>query len=200
MICTKCQKDIAVGSKFCYMCGAKQPEIAVGPNWADGARILAIIALANASHYYGWESVVGFVLLLVAFLLLAWLLARLFRFLWHRFLQRGWAILGAWWECRRKQCDYYQIYQAHGPRDLTHLGYHAGERLAIEHFVNHSGGSHRGCDVCKNWAERLRGEFWTTLMGGSRQPGTDAILETKQRQFGFLGGTRKTQEKSGEKS
>jgi len=28
MICPNCQKDIAVGSKFCYNCGAKQPETA----------------------------------------------------------------------------------------------------------------------------------------------------------------------------
>jgi phage shock protein C len=26
MICQSCQKDIAAGSKFCYACGAKQPE------------------------------------------------------------------------------------------------------------------------------------------------------------------------------
>jgi len=26
MTCASCQKDIAVGSKFCYSCGAKQPE------------------------------------------------------------------------------------------------------------------------------------------------------------------------------
>ena len=26
MTCPNCQKDIAVGSKFCYSCGAKQPE------------------------------------------------------------------------------------------------------------------------------------------------------------------------------
>ena len=26
MICPNCQKDIATGSKFCYSCGAKQPE------------------------------------------------------------------------------------------------------------------------------------------------------------------------------
>jgi phage shock protein C len=26
MICQNCQKEIAVGSKFCYNCGAKQPE------------------------------------------------------------------------------------------------------------------------------------------------------------------------------
>ena len=26
MICPNCQKDIAAGSKFCYSCGARQPE------------------------------------------------------------------------------------------------------------------------------------------------------------------------------
>ena len=26
MTCVNCQKDIAAGSKFCYNCGAKQPE------------------------------------------------------------------------------------------------------------------------------------------------------------------------------
>src|SRR5207248_2354642 len=26
MICANCKKDIAIGSKFCYNCGAKQPE------------------------------------------------------------------------------------------------------------------------------------------------------------------------------
>ncbi len=29
MICPNCQKDIAIGSRFCYNCGAKQPEIGV---------------------------------------------------------------------------------------------------------------------------------------------------------------------------
>ena len=28
MICPNCQKDIAIGSKFCYNCGARQPETA----------------------------------------------------------------------------------------------------------------------------------------------------------------------------
>ena len=32
MICPNCQKDIAAGSKFCYNCGAKQPESAAAPN------------------------------------------------------------------------------------------------------------------------------------------------------------------------
>jgi phage shock protein C len=26
MICVNCQKEIALGSRFCYNCGAKQPE------------------------------------------------------------------------------------------------------------------------------------------------------------------------------
>ena len=28
MICPNCRKDIAIGSRFCYNCGAKQPEAA----------------------------------------------------------------------------------------------------------------------------------------------------------------------------
>jgi phage shock protein C len=28
MTCATCQKDIAAGSRFCYSCGAKQPETA----------------------------------------------------------------------------------------------------------------------------------------------------------------------------
>jgi phage shock protein C len=37
MNCPNCQKDIAAGSKFCYNCGAKQPEAAapaVTPGYA----------------------------------------------------------------------------------------------------------------------------------------------------------------------
>jgi phage shock protein C len=38
MTCTSCSKDIAVGSKFCYNCGAKQPESgAPGLSPATGA-------------------------------------------------------------------------------------------------------------------------------------------------------------------
>lgn len=171
-----------------------------GSDWAEWARILAIIFVVSLSRYFGWESVAGLLLLLVALLLLVWLLVQLLRFLWPRFLQRRWLILRAWWACKRKQCDYYQIYQAYGPADLTHVGYHAGERLAIEHFVSHSenAGSSRGCEVCKTWAERLRGKFWSVLMGGNSAPEvpTDPILETKKRQFGFLSGARKTPDKA----
>ena len=32
MLCPSCQKDIAPGSKFCYSCGAKQPDAAGAPS------------------------------------------------------------------------------------------------------------------------------------------------------------------------
>jgi len=34
MICPNCQKDIANGSKFCYSCGAAQPEAAASTAYA----------------------------------------------------------------------------------------------------------------------------------------------------------------------
>jgi len=34
-----------------------------GLNWADAARLLATIAFVNISRYYGWQSVIGFLLL-----------------------------------------------------------------------------------------------------------------------------------------
>jgi phage shock protein C len=38
MICSSCHKDIAIGSKFCYNCGAQQPESgAPGLSPATGA-------------------------------------------------------------------------------------------------------------------------------------------------------------------
>jgi len=39
MICASCQKEIVAGSKFCYNCGAKQPEGAA-PGNAPGYRRL----------------------------------------------------------------------------------------------------------------------------------------------------------------
>jgi phage shock protein PspC (stress-responsive transcriptional regulator) len=36
MICPSCHKDIAIGSKFCYNCGAKQPETPAGLSPATG--------------------------------------------------------------------------------------------------------------------------------------------------------------------
>ena len=40
MICPNCQKDIAAGSKFCYACGAKQPETQAGPPPNSGRKRL----------------------------------------------------------------------------------------------------------------------------------------------------------------
>jgi phage shock protein PspC (stress-responsive transcriptional regulator) len=43
MVCTNCQKDIAAGSKFCYNCGAKQPEAAppsVPPGYMPRKRLV----------------------------------------------------------------------------------------------------------------------------------------------------------------
>lgn len=42
MMCPNCQKEIAGGSKFCYSCGAKQPEMPAGgvPAQANGKRRL----------------------------------------------------------------------------------------------------------------------------------------------------------------
>jgi phage shock protein PspC (stress-responsive transcriptional regulator) len=43
MICPNCQKEIAGGSKFCYNCGAKQPETAapgVPAQAGDGKRLM----------------------------------------------------------------------------------------------------------------------------------------------------------------
>jgi phage shock protein C len=31
MVCVSCQKDIVAGSRFCYLCGAKQPEAQAAP-------------------------------------------------------------------------------------------------------------------------------------------------------------------------
>jgi phage shock protein C len=37
MTCPNCSKDIAIGSKFCYNCGAKQPETGSAFSPATGA-------------------------------------------------------------------------------------------------------------------------------------------------------------------
>jgi len=200
MTCPKCQKDIAASSKFCHHCGAKQPEAAPTPSGWDVLRLIATIAFVNLARYYGWESVVGLLLLLVAFLLIVWLLARLLQFLWRRFLHQRWKGFSAWWVCKRNRCDYYQIYQAYGPAHLTHVGYHAAEQLAWEHLLSHSGDSSSGCKVCKDWAERLRGELWGKLMSGDSNPdppcAPETILEAKKRQFGFVSGPNKKRRKN----
>jgi len=46
MNCANCQKDIAAGSKFCYNCGAKQPEAAspsVPPAYTSRKRLVRSI-------------------------------------------------------------------------------------------------------------------------------------------------------------
>jgi phage shock protein PspC (stress-responsive transcriptional regulator) len=43
MNCPNCQKDIAAGSRFCYSCGAKQPEAAapsVSPSYSERKRLV----------------------------------------------------------------------------------------------------------------------------------------------------------------
>jgi phage shock protein C len=40
MICPNCQKDIAAGSRFCYNCGAKQPETAAPTQAYDRKRLM----------------------------------------------------------------------------------------------------------------------------------------------------------------
>ena len=67
------------------------------------------------------------------------------------------------WRCLRMKCDYYQVYQAYGPADLTHVGYHAAEKLALEHLGKCD---RRPCEVCGQWATRLRGELWQAIMSG----------------------------------
>jgi hypothetical protein len=86
--------------------------------------------------------------------------------LWKRWqfrLHLRWTMVRSWWNCKAKKCDYYQVYQAYGPADLTHVGFHAGEQLALTHFLSHPGNPDE-CRVCKDWAERLRGNLWNTLM------------------------------------
>jgi hypothetical protein len=98
-----------------------------------------------------------------------------------KFLQPRVSLLGNWWSCQRKRCDYYQIYQAHGPADLTHIGYHAAEKLALDHRATCQTRSERECEVCQQWADSLRGELWEVLMGNKNQI---SLLEGK-REFGF---------------
>lgn len=78
----------------------------------------------------------------------------------------------SWWSCARKTCDYYQVYQAYGPAELTHRGYHAAEQLAVEHFVGCPRRCGAVCAECEAWASRLRGEFWSTLMKPTTSPDT----------------------------
>ena len=93
------------------------------------------------------------------------------------------SLIGSWWSCVRKKCDYYQVYQAYGPADLTHLGYHAAERLALEHLLGCERRDGGVCEDCEGWAVRLRGEFWAVLM--KRTPPDANDPESKKGTFGF---------------
>lgn len=94
------------------------------------------------------------------------------------------SLLRGWWECRTKRCDYFQVYQGLGPAELTHVGYHAAERMALEHRANCEVRTERECETCKTWAERLRGELWEAIMG-TRSVIADRVIEGKKRTYGF---------------
>src|SRR5258708_1115383 len=78
MTCPNCHKEIAVGSKFCYNCGAKQPETpAPGLSPATGGKKKLIPStpakkIAGLSpalpHYFDMDPTVIRVLWLVAVL------------------------------------------------------------------------------------------------------------------------------------
>jgi hypothetical protein len=93
-------------------------------------------------------------------------------------------LLACWWKCRTKRCDYYQVYQALGAPDLTHIGYHAAERMALEHCGNCTIRMDRECETCKAWAERLRGEAWVAIMGKRSEVG-ERLIEEKKKPYGF---------------
>jgi len=101
------------------------------------------------------------------------------------------SLLSSWWSCLRKHCDYYEVYQAYGPADLTHIGYHAAEKLALEHRADCVTRSEHECETCQSWADRLRGEVWDLLMASKAR--TQEIL-LAEKQYGFhptnSGGTR----------
>jgi hypothetical protein len=90
-----------------------------------------------------------------------------------------------WLECHTKRCDYYQSYQALGPAELTHVGYHAAERLALDHRVGCEVREERECETCRMWAERLRGEVWAALMGNRSVVG-DQMVKEKKKTYGFI--------------
>jgi hypothetical protein len=98
-----------------------------------------------------------------------------------------WWPVRRWCECRLKRCDYYQSYQALGPPELTHIGYHAAERMALEHRGTCVTREERRCETCEGWAERLRGEVWRAIMGNKCVTG-DQLTEEKNRVYGFHSG------------
>jgi hypothetical protein len=100
------------------------------------------------------------------------------------FLAQRAFLLRCWWKCRTKRCDYYQVYQALGAPDLTHVGYHAAERIALEHCASCTIPMDRECDTCKAWAERLRGGALQAIMGNRSELG-ERLIEEKKKTYGF---------------
>ena len=51
-------------------------------------------------------------------------------------MRKFWMRIRRWfrqrWDCATKQCSYYQHYQAYGPAELTHIGYHVAEQHCAE--------------------------------------------------------------------
>jgi hypothetical protein len=96
-----------------------------------------------------------------------------------------WWPLCRWWECRIRRCDYYQSYQALGAPELTHVGYHAAGRMALEHRTSCTTREEGKCETCETWAERLRGEVWEALMG-NRSIIDSRLVEKKKKIYGFI--------------
>ena len=79
MNCSSCQKDIAAGSKFCYNCGAKQPEVAasgVPPGYAPPKRFVRSTndrklagVCAGVADYFDMDPTIVRVVWLVATLI-----------------------------------------------------------------------------------------------------------------------------------
>ena len=89
------------------------------------------------------------------------------------------SVLDSWWSCFRKRCDYYETYQAYGPADLTHVGYHSAEKLALEHRANCTTRTESECKTCQDWADRLRGEIWELLMA------SEVRTDKTEKHYGF---------------
>jgi phage shock protein C len=73
MTCQSCQKDIAAGSKFCYNCGAKQPETAPPPAYAQPKKFVRSTndrkiagVCAGLADYFSMDTGVVRILWLIA--------------------------------------------------------------------------------------------------------------------------------------
>lgn len=100
------------------------------------------------------------------------------------FLRHRAFLMRCWCECRTKRCDYYQVYQALGAPESTHIGFHAAERTALEHRGDCTIRTERECETCKAWAGRLCGEIWEAIMVNRSQLG-ERLTEEKKKAYGF---------------